>query len=234
MWILWGKRNHVMFLEFNNKHWDLWGPTCLDFLCSLDSASSDMLLLWARPLLALLCLLSASALLHQHAHHVHHLPRPELCRFLPHAVPHRLRARPGKCELPKHFLIICWQIEFAKEKQCNVIFFRQFFLGWIAVTLNRFVSVTIGQIEGIAAAATVEILLGQCDLKVASTESSGQPSPSVTSYLVLLEVFHSITQSIWHHDSRIHSKSHLQIKFLHIGFLEYLKSANLLWQIRAG
>lgn len=94
-------------------------PTCLDFPFSLDSPSSDMLLLWARPLLALLCLLSASALLHQHAHHVHHLPHPELRRLLPHAVPHRLRARPGKCELPKQFLIICWKTEFVNQWQLH-------------------------------------------------------------------------------------------------------------------
>lgn len=54
------------------------------------SAPSDMLLLWAGPLLALLCLLSTGALLHQHAGHVHALPHPELRRLLPHAVPHRL------------------------------------------------------------------------------------------------------------------------------------------------
>lgn len=65
--------------------------------CSLFS-SSDMLLLWAGSLLALLCLLPSGQILHQHAGHVHALSHNELCGLLPHAVPHGLRARQGKCE----------------------------------------------------------------------------------------------------------------------------------------
>lgn len=61
-------------------------------------SSSDMLLLWTGALLALLCLLSSGQILHQHAGHVHPLPHHELRRVLPHAVPHRLGARQGKCE----------------------------------------------------------------------------------------------------------------------------------------
>lgn len=65
--------------------------------CVLFS-SSDMLLLWAGSLLALLCLLPSGQILHQHAGHVHALSHNELCGLLPHAVPHSLRARQGKCE----------------------------------------------------------------------------------------------------------------------------------------
>ena len=65
---------------------------------SLLSSSSDLLLLWTGSLLALLCLLSSGAIVHHHADHVHPVPRHELRRLLPHAVPHRLWARQGKCE----------------------------------------------------------------------------------------------------------------------------------------
>lgn len=60
--------------------------------------SSDMLLLRTSSLLALLCLLPSGQVLHQHAGHVHPLPHHELRRVLPHAVPHRLRARQGERE----------------------------------------------------------------------------------------------------------------------------------------
>lgn len=170
----------------DHMHWVQCGaylPTCLDFLSSLNLTPSDMLLLWACPLLALLCLLSTSALLHQHAHHVHHLPCPELRCLLPHAVPHRLRARPGKCEFPEHFLITGWKTEFATASgamshvfdsapQFLVTFFCWPLWLWISVCdlfgLNDKMA-----IEGTAAAPTVSF---NCDLKVASVESS-QPRP---------------------------------------------------------
>lgn len=71
---------------------------CAVWMLSCLFSSSDMLLLWAGSLLALLCLLPSGQILHQHAGHVHALSHNELCGLLPHAVPHGLRARQGKCE----------------------------------------------------------------------------------------------------------------------------------------
>lgn len=170
-------------------------PTCFDFLFSLHSAPSDMLLLWARPLLALLCLLPASALLHQHAHHVHHLPRPELRRLLPHAVPHRLRARPGKCELPNTFCSLHLN-RICQGKQYNLVICREYFLEW-------WQWLWIVWLKGF------DILL--CPIR--SSLSHNNQCGMMT--------------------SRIHSELHKQVKFLHVGFLECLKSTNLHRQIQA-